>query len=242
MTGLPVELSPPLLPTWSRYRRIFGTGSNLSILRALEYEILEKIDIRGRVLDFGGGDKASYAQLLGAWKQNGSYESVNIDPNMQPTWRIEPGGDLPVRPDNYDYVVTFNTLEHVYDVRLVLRQFYEALKSGGRLIIVVPFLFRVHGHPDDYFRGTPHWWQLTLTEIGFEDIGITPHLWGPISTGMSCSDLPGPFKKMRFHAALLLDILYAKIRFPRNYVKYEGELGRSICNSALGYLIQAEKR
>lgn len=231
----------PPLPTWARYRKLFPFRSALSLLRTLEYEALNGTLVHGRVLDFGGGGKAKYGHLISRWRETGSYESINIDPKIDPTWLIQPGEDLPSPPESFDTVVTLNTLEHVYDAKAVLTQLYDALKPEGRIVVTIPFLFRVHAHPDDYFRATPSWWSETLMRLGFADIRITPLIWGPFSTGMSCGGLPGPFKKLRFHAALLMDILYAKLRFPRTCKNYDGPLGQSICDAALGYLITARK-
>jgi SAM-dependent methyltransferase len=233
-------ITSPLLPTWRRFNELFVGKSNLSILRRLEYEVLEGLQYSGRILDFGGGEKAKYQDRLRNWTLNCSVESANIDPAIHPTILIIPEHPLPIENNVYDKVLTFNTLEHVYNVREILVELLRILKHGGELIVTVPFLFRIHGHPDDFFRGTPSWWERTLTELGFVDIKIQPLVWGPMSTGLSVTGVPGPFKKMRMIAALLLDLVYAKWTI-QNRLSSALTVSEPCAMSPLGFLIKAKK-
>ena len=145
-------------PTMARFRALFGSNPSHSVLRSLEYERLAELQLSGRVLDFGGGTRTNYSKQLSSWGRKPhsyEYESANIDPATSPTYLVQPGESLPVPDGSYDAVLSLNTLEHVYEHQLALKEFQRVLKVGGRLVIVVPFIFRVHGHPDDYTRGTP---------------------------------------------------------------------------------------
>ena len=39
-------------------------------------------------------------------------------------------------------------------------------------------MFRIHGHPDDYFRATPSWWRETFDRTGFARLDLMPLVWG----------------------------------------------------------------
>jgi SAM-dependent methyltransferase len=233
-------LHPPLLPSWHRFRKLFSQGPDLSILRALEYELLEQMQFSGRILDFGGGRNANYREHMRQWMSGCVYETANIDAEIRPTYLIEAGQSLSISDNSYDIVITLNTLEHIFDIEAALRELLRVLMPGGQLVATVPFLFRIHGHPDDFLRGTPSWWERTLSGIGFAEIGITPLLWGPLSTGLSVAGIPGPFKRWRMRLALVLDMLYASRRC-RGQQYYSGELAQTVCNSPLGFLITARK-
>jgi SAM-dependent methyltransferase len=234
-------LQPPLLPSWRRFRKLFCGHTDLSILRALEYELLEQIQLSGRILDFGGGSNTNYRDLMRKWTIGCVYETANIDPGIKPTYLIAPGQMLPIEDNTLDAVVTLNTLEHIYEVEAVLCELLRVLRPEGNLVATVPFLFRIHGHPDDFLRGTPSWWGTTLTQIGFSDVIITPLLWGAMSTGLSVAGILGPFKKMRMHTALLLDMLYARLSHSDGQPYYSGAVGQALCNAPLGFLISARK-
>ena len=236
-----VDMSPDLekmalpvcFPDFARYRSLFLGKGNTSVLRVLQYEQLFKAEITGAVLDVGGGDKADYRSGISC----DEYESINIDPDMKPTWLIKVGDPFPCQKGNYDCVVSMNTIEHVYDATFMLEQIVRALKSGGTFLCSVPFLYPVHGHPDDFARYTASWWHIKLSSLDFTDIEITPLVWGPFSTRITCTGLPGPFKKQRKHMALLMDMLYAKA-----HAKNMGHYDKLLSNFPVGYFIQAVKK
>lgn len=220
-------------PSWRRYKDLFflKTG-RFSILRILQYEVLKKKTFKGNTLDFGGGAKADYHQVVSFEL----YESVNIAKSMAPTWLTSIGEELPCPTNYYDTVLSMNTFEHVFDARFYLEQLHTALKKDGKIVCATPFLFPLHAYPQDYFRPTDMWWRETLQEIGFVDIKIIPLLWGPFSTGLVCSAIPGPFKTLRIHIALLLDWLY---------IRLGKSLGKQFINDlpyhSLGFFVEATK-
>lgn len=209
----------------------------MSLLRWLEYERLESLKLSGRVLDFGGGELASYRSKLGTWGREFQYDSANIDPAMKPTYLVDDSGLIPVDCGKYDMVFSVNTLEHVYHLEKTLRELRRVLKPGGRLVLIIPFIFRVHGHPNDYYRGTPSFWETALTAAGLTEIGIEALTWGPFSTGQAVSHTPGPFKGARGAIGLFADTGHAAQHWSGSGVlRVEQDDPR--VNSPLGYFIE----
>lgn len=230
-------------PSFARLRRLWSDTRSKSILRSLEYERLQLLRLSGRVLDFGGGSKTNYSSLVALWTDSRAgfeYESANIDPNTEPTFLVSPDGDLPCEDCRYDAVISFNTFEHVYHLSGTLGRLHRVLKPGGDLVFIVPFLFRVHGHPDDYSRGTPSFWRKMLAEHGFTDVTVEALNWGPFSTATTISGTPGPLKRLRIGWALLLDLLYFSRRFGEDVTLTE-EQDSPVCNAPFGYFITCTK-
>ena len=191
--------------SFARYRRLSNEIKRVSITRALQYEIIRSHSFKGRLLDVGGGKNADYISMIDC----DHYEAVNIDQDIQPTWKIEVGEQFPCPAECYDTVISFNTLEHVFNPTFTISEIARVMKTGAELVITTPFLYPIHGHPDDYFRPTPSWYLKTLTDIGFRDVKILPLFWGPFSTGQTCSGIPGPAKALRKQIALLLDYTHS---------------------------------
>jgi SAM-dependent methyltransferase len=164
----------PPLPGFRRWRRLFRDFAGNSEIRVLEYELLAKQKIAGRVLDVGGGEKSRTRSYL---PQGLNPDSVNIDPAIEPTHLIKPGDGFPMASNTYDGAVCLNTLEHVYDAKGILAETRRVLKPGGTLYVTVPFMFRIHAHPDGYFRGTPSWWRQALEDTGYSKVELTPLVW-----------------------------------------------------------------
>lgn len=229
-------------PSLKRLRALLKDTKTLSVLRALEYERLSRLELRGHVLDFGGGEVSNYSHLVSSWGSRDGfvYESVNIDPATKPTYLIKPGEPLPCDNERFDAAISLNTLEHVYDVAGALHEIHRVLRPGATFTFIVPFVFRVHGHPDDYTRGTPSYWTRRLRDSGYEPKSIEALTWGPFSTGAVISGLPGPLKRLRLCMALGLDLLHAAARRgTRGGAALALSQDDPLCSTAMGYLVEA---
>ena len=230
------------VPTLARYRSLFFRGRQ-SVSRLLRDERMMRCGLSGRVLDFGGGARVQYASDVQRWAAPGQtleYCSANIDPATQSTCLLRVGEPLPLDSGSCDAVVSLSTLEHVYELDDTLAELGRVLTSGGRLVLAIPFMFRVHGHPDDYRRATPSFWRRKLGESGFENVVVEALAWGPFSTGQEVSGLPGPFKAIRRHEGLLLDILWCAYRY-RGRTEVVGRQDDPFLAAPLGYFIEARK-
>ena len=222
----------PTHPTFPRFLSIIKSLRHVSLLRALQYEALHAETFSGLVLDYGGGETAAYRDVL----EKCEYKSVNIDPNINPTHIIKVGEQIPEDDCSFDYILSLNTLEHIYDAKQVVQEMCRVLKPGGAAIISTPFLFRVHGHPDDFFRPTPSWFKKTCIEAGFQTIEVRPLSFGLFSSGWFSTNISKFPSKPIMVLALLLDLLVEKIRPMSKSPVNERHL-----NSALGFWVTAQK-
>jgi glycosyltransferase involved in cell wall biosynthesis/SAM-dependent methyltransferase len=172
----------PKRPTWKRWKLL--SSMRYSLLRALQYESIQGLRLEGKTLDIGGGERNSYYQLL---KFSGPVESVNIDPTMRSTHIADLNKPMDLPSGNYDTVISLNTFEHIYHDELAIREAFRVLKDGGRFHIVVPYLYQVHGSPNDYHRHTASWWRDYLVSIGLDEAKFTiePLVWDPLSSALS---------------------------------------------------------
>lgn len=226
----------PKLPSIGRWLRLGRRYQGQSTLRKLEYEALAAVKISGKVLDIGGGEAARYKQHL---PEGIEYKSANIDPDIKPTFLVKPGEKIPAPSNSFDHCLSMNTLEHVYDPVFLLSEMRRLLKPGGTAYISVPWIFRIHAHPDDYGRYTPSWWQISLEKAGFKSAQILPLIWGRYSTASTITGFRGPLKSLQNFHVHMKDIIYASIAMRSKNGTYEGKRGQRICNVALGYFITA---
>lgn len=225
-------------PTLARLGKIASGLRARSLLRCLEYERLASTGLDGVVLDFGGGKNANYRSMTSQWGDRFDLKSANIDPVQDPDYLLSDDGRIPTDADAFDAVISLNTFEHIYDLGAALSEIRRVLKPGGRLIFIVPFIFRVHAHPNDYHRGTPEFWGNVLAEHGFKTAQVETLAWGPFTTACSVSGLPGPFKWLRLRLALLMDVVWGSRRFktdPQQTAAQEDP----VCNAPLAYYVEA---
>ena len=92
--------------------------------------------------------------------QSSGWKVINVD------LKKEPGVDLVAdvtKPDfaaplqnRFALTICTNLLEHVEDIDLVINNLIAVTKSGGHLLITVPYKYKIHLDPiDNGFRPTP---------------------------------------------------------------------------------------
>ncbi|MBX7142931.1 MAG: glycosyltransferase [Oligoflexia bacterium] len=213
--------------------------SPYSIMRALQYNVVRGLTLKGRTLDVGGGTKNSYYHLLNI---EGQIESINIDPKVAPTHFGDLNKPIALADSSYDNFISLNTFEHVQRDAFALKECIRVLKPGGSFHIVVPFLYQVHGSPCDYNRRTHFWWVETLEEYGIprSNIQIEPLVWDRLSTGLSLAAtgtlgrLARPFLLLPTAIlALLFEGAGERMRISRRAISYT--------NAAVGYFISGRK-
>jgi SAM-dependent methyltransferase len=125
--------------------------------------------LKGNILDFGCGSKP-YAHLFA---QADSYTGIDMqisghDHSLSKVDVFFDGKNIPFPDQHFDGVVTFETLEHVFDIDYVLCEFHRVLKQDGQLLITIPFAWPEHEQPYDFGRYTSFGMSAILREHGFE--------------------------------------------------------------------------
>ena len=202
-----------------------GTGT---ITRILMNQIIEYIQIKGDVIDIGGGERSSYRKYL----KNCNYKSLNIDEKIKPDFLIKPDEKFPISSNTFEICLMFNLLEHVYNWDNIFLEADRVLKNDGDLLILIPFLYPIHGAPNDYKRVTDQYLKEYLIKRGYTSIFIHKFSYGPFST----SQLVGlNHKKLNCflrRLSVTLDKIY-QIFFREQFKRY-------IANYPLFYFVSAK--
>ena len=85
----------------------------------------------------------------------------------------------------YKNIIIFNVLEHLSEVNIALKNLNLLLDSKGKILGSTPFLYRVHGAPNDYNRFTKSYLQKILKEKKFINIKINEIGLGPFLASFS---------------------------------------------------------
>jgi SAM-dependent methyltransferase len=81
---------------------------------------------------------------------------------------------LPIEDAVADTLLSISVLEHLVEPQLMLSEACRILKPGGNLVLQVPWQWRIHEAPHDYYRYTPYGLRHLLSQAGFTDIEIEP--------------------------------------------------------------------
>lgn len=127
---------------------------------------------KGSVLDIGGGRKRGKFSppLTEKWI------FADIIPELQPDVICDVE-KMQFKDNSFDTIKATELFEHVGRPESGIRECYRVLKKGGFFIVSMPFLFPIHGDPQDFQRWTKQKWEKVLQETGFgiekiEKIGL----------------------------------------------------------------------
>ncbi len=123
-----------------------------------------------KIIDIGG-KKKNKRGLFDVSHYSSDVKYVNIDRTTDPDI-VSDASAIPLPENSCDIVILGEVLEHVPDPLLVLKETHRLLKSGGTLLITVPFMYPVHADPFDFGRYTEYFWQKAAKEIGFKKIEV----------------------------------------------------------------------
>ncbi len=174
----------------------------LSILRSEQYKALQRITFMGKVLDLGGTKDAVYHRMING---SGTFLVGNISPASNPDILFDAQKPFPLENESFDNIVCLNVLEHVYDYKPLLTESYRVLKSSGSMVASTPFMYRLHGSPDDFFRYTPSALKKAFTDAGFREVVVTNLGKGPFSIFWQsvCGAVPTVFLRTFFQAVFV---------------------------------------
>lgn len=110
---------------------------------------------RGRLVDLGCGK----VPLYGAYRD--LVETVTcvdwgntLHPNSHLDCEASLSDPLPFGAAAFDTIVLSDVLEHIEEPRALWGEMTRVLAPGGCIVLNVPFLYRVHEAPHDYYRYT----------------------------------------------------------------------------------------
>lgn len=142
---------------------------------------LQGISLQYPVLDLGGGSHWSYHRFLGT--DLSRTVALNLPSADNVDVIADAGSSLPFRDQSFKSVLCFNLLEHVYDFQNTIQEAHRVLKPDCSLFIGVPFLKRIHGHPNDFTRFTEARLRRDLAD--FSSISVNSLSPGPTSAAIS---------------------------------------------------------
>jgi SAM-dependent methyltransferase len=130
-----------------------------------------------RFVDSLGPDAATLSVGAGVLRLNGQVTHLDYEPYPH----LEVVGDanyLPFADNTFDGVVCETLLEHVVEPERVIAEMFRVLKPGGKIYILMPFLFGFHAAPNDFHRMTHRGLEYRMRDFEIEK--ITPFS-GPAS-------------------------------------------------------------
>ncbi|MDX1811672.1 MAG: class I SAM-dependent methyltransferase [Gammaproteobacteria bacterium] len=125
--------------------------TNVSTTDSTE-SLQSKINISGPILEVGSKDYGSTANFRSLFPEN---DYIGLDMAEGPG--VDVIQDLtaglgPLQENYFGLIICCSVLEHVDKPWVMAENLTKLLKPGGVLYMSVPWVWRYHAYPDDYFR------------------------------------------------------------------------------------------
>ena len=129
---------------------------------------LKKINSNATCLDLGCGpmtNKELFSNHNNTIFIDGAkFDNVNIVCNFEKK--------IPIKNTSIDCILLSNVLEHIFYPEHLLSEINRILKPGGKCLILVPFIIKLHLEPYDYHRYTKHALKRLLELANFKKFKI----------------------------------------------------------------------
>lgn len=195
---------------------------------------LSEINFFGRVLDIGGKRTGRRGSFIPPLSRVDAWEYLNIDPSTEPDYLCS-AENITAINHTYNFVLLAETLEHLENPEKVLVEITRILKSGGYLIMTIPFLYQIHGDPSDFQRWTADKISLEIDKAGLIKKEIEP-MGGLIAV---ISDIIyGACSSYSFYHKIIRVILYLLMPIGLVFDSYNKHSNRI----TTGYFVTSVKR
>jgi len=146
------------------YKQIM-TGK--SYMRATHNLFLKKrLRINNLTGDLGSGGKNDYNKFI--FKNLNLVKSFDFYKSNNSTIKINLEKNFSLKKYKLKNIIIFNVLEHIFEKEILLKSISKSLNKNGKLEIFVPFMYKYHGDPNDYYRFTHSYLKKFLEKNGFK--------------------------------------------------------------------------
>lgn len=151
------------------------------------YDHYLRLHACGRLIDLGCGNVPLYATYKNLIAQNICVDwenSMHANPFLDKICNLNER--LPFDNEEFDTILLSDVLEHIPEPEKLWREMARILKPGGKIILNVPFFYKIHEAPHDYFRYTEFALRrfakdVNLEVVVLEPIGGIPEILGDLS-------------------------------------------------------------
>lgn len=135
--------------------------------------------VEGSVLEVGSKDYGSTVPFRRELEYGGRY--VGLDMAAGPG--VDQVGDLSaglcgLQPGSFDLVICCSVLEHVRRPWDMAANIERLVRPGGTVYVTVPWVWRYHGYPDDYFRFSHRGVMALFPGLAWRDPCFSTYLMG----------------------------------------------------------------
>lgn len=161
----------------SRNPKYVSIGSRLiAHIQAEYYSKIIQQHSRGLLLDLGCGHVPWYEAYKNLVEDNICIDWENTNhKNIYLDKKVDLNETIPIEDNSFDTILATDVLEHIANPELCIHEIERLLKPRGKLILAVPFLYKIHEPPHDYYRYTEYILKKFMDSCGLKILILEPY-------------------------------------------------------------------
>lgn len=159
------------------------TFQKVSLNRILQQIYAKKMNAENRIIEFGAyeNSKKNFVNFINIKDKKNIIYADKKSSNNNKNFKEDLEEKLSFKDENFDNIIIFNVLEHVYDVNNAIKEIHRCLSKNGKIIGSTPFIHRIHNAPGDYNRYSEQFYEKILKKNEFKNIMIEVYGFGPFT-------------------------------------------------------------
>ena len=150
-----------------------------SLLRTYQLWECRNIKLKGSSIEFGAY-KNNKKNFYNYFNGNSKFTFSNIYNNNNKNYvKLDLTKKLKLKNNKFDNIIIFNVLEHIPNINFTLKEINRILKKRGNIIGSTPFIYQIHGAPNDYFRFTKDFYNKNFSKKNNKSINVIALGYGP---------------------------------------------------------------
>lgn len=158
----------------SRNSKFLSVSSRLMTdITATFYQKHIPLHVKGRLADLGCGNVPFYFVYKDFVSENVCIDWPNsFHQNQYIDIACDLNTPLPLPDASFDSIIISEVLEHIANPQMIWSEMARILRKDGKILLSVPFLYRIHEAPHDYFRYTEFALKNFASNNGFRVLEI----------------------------------------------------------------------
>lgn len=141
--------------------------SGKSFMRATHNLFLKKkIKMKSLTGDLGSGGNNDYNQFI--FENTSLIKNFDFYKKGKKIIKLDLEKKFNLKKYKLKNIIAFNVFEHIFEKESLINSISKSLKKKGKLELFVPFMYRYHGDPNDFYRFTHSYLKKFLEKNGFK--------------------------------------------------------------------------
>lgn len=130
---------------------------------------------KGELLDLGCGELPFYAlyaqRVSSVTAVDWSHAQARVN---YLDYEMDLNKPLDLESNTYNTILLSDVLEHIRRPEALIQEMHRILKADGHVILNIPFMYKVHDAPYDYYRYTQFCLQSMFEDNNFQQVVLIP--------------------------------------------------------------------